>query len=607
MTFDDGKKKSFAELLQNADAVVRIFEVTFEVFDKGHATETEHKAITLLNDRAQNATDQYFEYDKIAEIDDIEGAVYDADGKLVRKIKKKDISDGKAYKEYVDDNRIKWLKFPRLALPFTIEYTVKYKYNGLLFYPLFRPQHSNHEAVEAASLVVKMPAGLPFRVHENASASLGRQTSNTWSFSNIAAIKPELFAPVELDKSPEVICAPTEFSLEGYDGNMDSWKNFGIFMNKLLENRQKLPPETVAMLRKLVADCPNDVCKTERIYRFLQQNTRYFLIGLGIGGWQPAPAAQVDALKYGDCKGLSNYLVAMLAAVGVDARYVVIRAGKNERVQYPDFPNAYFSHIIACVPNAGDSIWLECTSQTMPFGFLGDFTDNRPALLIAPDGGHLVCTPKYDEKDNFEQFENELFLDENGNARVKSSQVFGGIPLEFFSELSQFNSDFQKKYLYNLLKIKDFTIDSFQFERKTGRRPTINLDLELGLPAFASKSGKRLFLPTCLFSKMDCPVGDGSERRSEVQADSRGITEIQTSKFNLPAGFSVENLPQNIHLSNDFGQFDFEAKKLNSEILVFRKLILNNKILTSEKFGELIDFLKKVDTADDSIIVLVHG
>lgn len=594
-------------LLKNADAVIRRFDLNFEVLDKGHAIQTEHKVITVLNERAEKYTNLPFFYDKIQEIDDLDGAVYDASGKLVRRIKKKDIADMKAYEEYVNDNRVKLLKFPRLAFPFTIEYTVKYRLNGTMFYPIFRPQESAHESVESAGFLVVMPTGMKFRVHENESAKLGRAEKNRWQFENIPAEVPESFAPVGHENTPEILCAPTDFALEGFEGNLETWKNYGLFIQKLAETRRELPPATIEKLKNLVADCPDDACKAERVYHFLQENTRYFFIGLGIGGWQPAPAAEVDALKYGDCKGLSNYLVAMLEAVGVDARYVVIRAGRENRAQFSDFPNAHFNHIIACVPNSGDTIWLECTSQTAPFGFLGEFTDDRPALLVAPDGGHLIHTPVYNERVNLTRRVTEISWDENGAARMRAQQHFEGNSQSLFSEISQVNPEFQKKYLYKLLEINDFEIDTFGFERKGGRLPSVNMMLRLRLPSFAPATGKRLFLPISLFSKTESPVSPDVPRKSPVQADSRGITEHDFTNFQVPPGFSIEGeRPINIHLLSDFGNYELDFGIDEGRVSVTRKLVLSGQVFSPDRFPDLIDFLKNVAAADRTKLVLVR-
>ena len=70
-------------------------------------------------------------------------------------------------------------------------------------------------------------------------------------------------------------------------------------------------------------------------------------------------------------------MVAMLKEAGIKGYYTIIMAGKNAPEVIPDFPNDQFNHIIVAVPNNRDTLWLECTSQTNPFGYLGHFTGDR--------------------------------------------------------------------------------------------------------------------------------------------------------------------------------------------------------------------------------------
>jgi transglutaminase-like putative cysteine protease len=44
--------------------------------------------------------------------------------------------------------------------------------------------------------------------------------------------------------------------------------------------------------------------KAKKIYQYLQNKTRYISVQIGIGGFQPVTAADVDRLGYGDCKGI---------------------------------------------------------------------------------------------------------------------------------------------------------------------------------------------------------------------------------------------------------------------------------------------------------------
>jgi hypothetical protein len=452
---DYAVKNISPDLLKNASVVIRKYEVKFEVLNKGEAIETEHRVFTIL--KKTNG-----------EYEDISAAVYDKNGKLIRTLKKKDISDQKPPEHYVNDSRFKVLNLPASEYPYTIEYTVQSKHIGLLFYPAFMPQNRRYESVENASFDIIMPENLELRVKEIEVPSECKTGKYSWKFQNITATKREDYTPVSNYKFITVLTAPTDFTFGGIDGNMSTWENFGHFIQVLNSSQGALPPEIIPKLKKIVADCPDIPCKVERIYKYLQDNTRYFFVGLGIGGWQPALASDVNQYKYGDCKGLSNYMVAMLKAVDVSAHYVLIRAGENEQFgQKLDFPSGWFNHAIACVPNGQDTIWLECTSQTQSCGFMSDFTDNRAALLITPEGGKLVQTPRYDKNVNQLKKSDFLQLAADGSATLESTHIYQGIEQNLVAELAEISEDIRTKYLYESLDKRrtknDFAIASFWF------------------------------------------------------------------------------------------------------------------------------------------------
>ncbi len=67
-----------------------------------------------------------------------------------------------------------------------------------------------------------------------------------------------------------------------------------------------------------------------------------------------------------------------------------------------EFPEFQSNHVICCVPLQKDTIWLECTSESLPAGYLSGFTANRWCILIDENGGKLVHTPKYGYNDNLQ-------------------------------------------------------------------------------------------------------------------------------------------------------------------------------------------------------------
>ena len=594
-----------SEMFKNANAVVRQYDLSFDVKNAGAGIEEEHKVVTILNENAEGYDEPVFHYGGISELIDIEAFIYDSAGKQVKKMKNKDIEDFKPYELYVNDARYKRIKFPRLTYPYTIEYTVKTKYNGLLHYPIFNPQSKSSESVMAASFTMSMPKDLNVRIKEINISNCIKTNDLQWEFKNIKAFKKENFIPCNTEIFPKIMTAPTNFNIQQYEGNMETWKDFGLFLKLMNQGRKTISPELLATLKIKTADCKDDYCKIEKVYEMMQNTTRYFYVGLGIGGWQPAPAAEVDNFKYGDCKGLSNYMVSMLNAIDVPACYVLIRAGEDNQNQYPDFPNAHFNHAIACVPMAKDTVWLECTSQTESCGFLSNFTDNRAALIVTPQGGELVRTPKYDEKINIISKKTSIKLEKDGSATLSSSDTYSGIKESIPSRVAGYNADIRQKYLYETLNLNDFALKNFTFERKKSRLPSVVQSISLDIPSLASVSGKRLFLPINILSKWTNIPTQDSVRRFEVQADSRGFTEYDEVSIDLPMGFKPESNIAPISIQFLFGSYELGVKVESSKLLIIRKLVLNNTVQPKEKFVVWTDFCKSISKYDKGKIVLI--
>ena len=74
-------------------------------------------------------------------------------------------------------------------------------------------------------------------------------------------------------------------------------------------------------------DITDPQTKVAVLYNYLQQNTHYVGIQLGIGGWQTYDAAYVATKKYGDCKALSNFMISLLKEAGIKGHAVVIKGG----------------------------------------------------------------------------------------------------------------------------------------------------------------------------------------------------------------------------------------------------------------------------------------
>ena len=130
-------------------------------------------------------------------------------------------------------------------------------------------------------------------------------------------------------------------------------------------------------------------------------------------------------------QALVNYTQALLKAVNIDSYYCVVEASHDHKISLQnDFANMEGNHIILCLPFKNDTTWADCTSQTIPFGYLGDFTDDRNVLACTPEGGKLMHTPKYNYKNNLESRKAEFAINEAGELSGTMKTIFKGIDYE---------------------------------------------------------------------------------------------------------------------------------------------------------------------------------
>src|SRR5437879_13376014 len=103
----------------------------------------------------------------------------------------------------------------------------------------------------------------------------------------------------------------------------------GIWYQWLTSGRRDASPELKQKAASLTASASTPSAKMKALGEFAQRDIRYVAIELGIGGWQPHPAAEVFTHHYGDCKDKATLMGAMLHEIGIDSYYVVINSERG--------------------------------------------------------------------------------------------------------------------------------------------------------------------------------------------------------------------------------------------------------------------------------------
>jgi hypothetical protein len=598
-------------LKEDANSVMRYDKEDVEVKGPGKAVLKCHTIVTILNEKGDNEAEITLPYNrKFATVSSFEMLIYDAAGVQIKKYHKSDMYDHTALSGeiLVSDDRMMSIGHTIANYPETVEIIYELDVNSLINLLPWYIQDTD-QSVQNAYYQLSIASDAGFRYfNKNTNVkpiktTVGNIDNYTWQVSNLKSIKIEDGA-MRWRVLPKVEFAMNKFEYYGYPGDFSSWQSFGKWQQMLNADVCNLSPQRVVEIQQMTAGLKTDKEKAKFLYEYMQQNMRYVAIILGIGGLKPFPAAFVDQKKYGDCKALSNYMVALLKAVNIPAYYAIVNAGENEEPLEPSFPYDISDHIIVCVPFKNDTTWLECTSTTQPFGKLGSFTENRNVIAITEDGGKLINTPKSTAEDNQFNSEVHISLDADGGAKAQVKISSTGEYRREYIGLSYAKQDDQKKGLINSLNMKQPIVFNFQYGDDKDGVKELDLNLEYD-KLYDVAAGDKQFYHSNIFSLWNLTVPILEKRKSDYYFDHPGIKTCVTTIY-LPAGFEVETLPMNQALKFTYGNYEvkYVYDVTKNQIIATAKFNLNNQVIPAAKYTELQQYLDAVAKVQNKKLVI---
>jgi hypothetical protein len=429
-----------------------------------------------------------------------------------------------------------------------------------------------------------------------------------YTMAKMPAIKPEPLSPLLSKVSPEVLFAVEEFHFYGVDGKAKNWIEFGKWINdELLQGRNTVTEATKNEVLRLTNEVSSPIEKAKIIYKYVQDNTRYISVQVGIGGVQPIEAIEVDKLKYGDCKGLTNYTQALLSIVGVKSYYSVVESGRHIVDFHKDFASIeQGDHIILCIPANDDLLWLDCTSQKNPFGFIGSFTDNRNVLVVGPNGGEILKTSEYKNEANYQKTHSniKLFGDAGfeANINVKSQGIQYDDRFLIQKESERNIVEFYKEiwgYVNNLeLKKYHFKNDKTTVE--------FHETLDVAATSYATKIGNRLMFKPNFFNRNSF-VPDRCRIRTLPVEIERGYLDEDEFQIEIPKDYEIESIFDKKLITNKFGEYFVDCEVDNNKITYKRKLFIKEGVYAKEDYKLYREFRRNVSKLDNSKIVLIKS
>ena len=605
-------------LFKNAVAIVRYDHKEFDCFSNGQAKLHNEFAVTILNRNGErHYNNLILKYNKLIVINKLKRSVYDAFGRRVEGATLGDVTDYSYISNgsFYEDNRAKSIEINYNDYPYTIIFKYTYTLKDYLEIPDWYPMRHYNTSIESSYFKLNVPLDDSVKytmVNANADPIITKQQNSIeyiWHLNNLLAIDYEPYSPDFSLVSPRLMISSYNIIYGNYHGENNSWEQFGQFIFDLNTGLQELPESAIWRINELTNYCKTDYEKIRVLYEELQNTTRYVNISLGIGGLKSYEAEYVYNNKYGDCKALTNYMHSMLLYCGIESYWVLVSAGTGIPDIDTEFSSSQFNHVILAIPHKTDTIWLECTSQELPFNYLGSFTGNRHALLLTPEGGKLVKTPNYFAHDNRLITTANVLIDNEGIALAETEFLSTGSQSRKYEHVYRsYTNEEKEEWLYAQFDLPSFKIISYKFSEPAPDSAAILLDLKTELSHFITKSGRRFFLNPNMYSNYIEVPKSVTDRKLRIVRNT-GYMDTDSIVYRIPDEYKIEALPDIlVDIKSDFGHYIAKLEYVKSEhtIIYIRTLIMNRFNKSADQYIVLRNFYKDIVKADNRKIILVH-
>lgn len=455
----------------------------------------------------------------------------------------------------------------------------------------------NGSLVRRSSFVVDVPDGIQPRITEtNVSGPTsirreGDRVIREWAYEEVAPVEGEPFAADSNGIQQRLYVT----------GDLE-WNDVARWYAGLTGDRYEVTPGLEERLREVTADAPSLEEKLRALHRWISQDVRYVSISLGIGGYQPRPAAVVAEDGAGDCKDKTTLFVALARHLGAEAYPVVVRSGGGVTTDHPTITQ--FNHMVAAVRwEGGGWRYLDLTVPVVPWGEVFTRLQGEEGVMFRDDGtAAIVEFPRSPIEGNRSSIVVEGSLSEDGDfVGHYTETVTGAIQYRIRAEFARRPTERSRSAVTRNLARRVFDrARGDSLELFDGRDLTATPRLHARVEAddvLQEVSGDayllELKLPRYGSPDLIARLEDDEERLFPIDAGKVFGRRVHRTEYRirLPEGWAVD-LPENVRAESAFGSYASTYEQDGRELVIVREVRGASGVHPPERIGELVDWLR---------------
>ncbi|HCT31243.1 MAG TPA: DUF3857 domain-containing protein [Bacteroidales bacterium] len=547
-------------------------------------------------------------FSKMLKLSDLNAWIEDTNGTVVRKLKNSDITDKSEVSNYslYEDDFVRTFSLKHNSYPYKICYTYKQTKTQFVSIVNWTPVIFSKVSTRSAFLTIILPKDCVVKKYVNSSEIISADTTgvnNKYVFysSYEKVDNNQIFAEPFGNNIPKVVVLPKEF-LFGVKGGTDSWAEFGDWFLNLNKGSLDLPDSEKTTIDRLIMNITDPKEKAKVLYYYLQDHTRYINVSIGIGGFKAYPATYVSTNKYGDCKALTNYMMALLEYAGIKSYYTLINSSREPEKLIESMPCPQFNHIILTIPFGKDTVWLENTSMAEPFGYIRSSIQNRKALLIEQNNSRLINIPTTSRKQISLSRKTFISFNEQGNADYKTELIFGGNNYEQYNSLNNYyNKKEQDEIVKELVPFQNCELINWEIINSNRDSATIRLNSKLNIYKLLKPLGEDFYLT--LNPVLQYTFERPSNRKFPLQIPYP-INNVDTAIYQFPDKLVLKTIPENVNVKTNFGYYELTTKQVGETFYVIKKLSIFPVYCDLTDYSAFYNFINSLRDFEKKVIVL---
>ena len=399
-----------------------------------------------------------------------------------------------------------------------------------------------------------------------------------------------------------------------------TWRGIGEWYTALAKDRLAATPEIAAKAAQLTAGKTEFYDKTQAIGDFVQQHIRYFVIEMGVGGFQPHHAADIFRGGYGDCKDKATVLSAMLSTVGIHSDLVMVDTDRG--VVDPDAPSIAGNHMIAAIeiPKGYESpklhsvvtaktgkryLIFDPTWEDTPFGQIEDNLQGSYALLIEGADSQIFQIPVLNPDLNTIRRSGTLTLSADGSLKGNVvERFFGSLAEDDRMSLKELDSAKQQEFIDRRVShdLMAASVTDLKLQNVAALDKDLTTSFDVSADHFASSVGPLLMVRPRVFGSYTLPI-DHKTRKVAIDL-RRTMQGTDSFDIQLPEGYTVDELPDPVKADVGFASYESSTKLDGRTLHYTRTFTLRQVSLPADKYVDLQRFIGLIAADEDSRVVL---